>query len=246
MELFKFAYCGSYGSVINQLATLAPEKWSFGDLNDNSILKNYIKYTFARLCDENKIIETDTHALFNTGLFDVYYRPIFAYFSLNKNPNKQKWFLDSFMTEYQLTSLGIVEKPERANYFENPADLVFDTRLEIVAQYEHIFGDNDNMQRFPISIRHSSMKTALFDSALQITKKMLEANYKIAVPQFYNGKVQLLLPICLQNDNQPDLALVCVKTENGTKYLGTTCLTLEMAYNNARLIAKPESNWLHA
>ncbi|MCI8485491.1 MAG: DUF3825 domain-containing protein, partial [Lachnospiraceae bacterium] len=25
-----------------------------------------------------------------------------------------------------------------------------------------------------------------------------------------------------------------------------TCITLDMAYNNARLIAKPESNWLSA
>ncbi|WP_374047970.1 DUF3825 domain-containing protein [uncultured Thomasclavelia sp.] len=32
------------------------------------------------------------------------------------------------------------------------------------------------------------------------------------------------------------MKLLCLKTD--------TCLTLDMAYNNTRLIAKPESNWL--
>ena len=42
----------------------------------------------------------------------------------------------------------------------------------------------------------------------------------------------------------PDLALVVTKNSSGNFYQGHTCLTLEMAYNNARLIAKPDSNWL--
>ena len=48
------------------------------------------------------------------------------------------------------------------------------------------------------------------------------------------------------NPQTPDLALACEKKEDGSCYLGRTCLTMEMAYNNARLIAKPESEWLHA
>lgn len=244
MELFDFAYCPRYNRSIISLAALVPEKWSFADTNDNGILKNYIRHTFIRLYDEHKVIETDKYAIFNTGLFDTYYKPVFAYFVPNLNTEQQKWCLDSFITEYQLSTLGISQIPERANYFDNPSELVFDTRLEIIAQYEHIFGDEENIERLPASIRNSSMKSILFDGALQIAKRMLEANYKTAVPQFYKGKIQLLLPICLQDQNKPDLALTCVKTEDGSKYLGCTCLTLEMAYNNARLIAKPESNWL--
>lgn len=48
--------------------------------------------------------------------------------------------------------------------------------------------------------------------------------------------------------NQTDLTTgetSCVTvTKKETCYQGHTCLTLDMAYNNARLIAKPESNWL--
>lgn len=65
----------------------------------------------------------------------------------------------------------------------------------------------------------------------------------MAVPQYFEGKVQLLLPLCLHFDDIPDLALVVTKV--GNVYQCHTCLTLDMAYNNARLIAKPESNWLN-
>ena len=75
-------------------------------------------------------------------------------------------------------------------------------------------------------------------------KKKVAANYKMAVPQYYSGKIQLLLPLCLVDPNKPDLALVVSKNSVGNYYQGHTCLTLEMAYNNARLNAKPESNWL--
>lgn len=73
-------------------------------------------------------------------------------------------------------------------------------------------------------------------------KKKVSANYKLAIPQYYDGKIQLLLPLCLMSDDIPDIAIAVTKKENS--YQGHTCLTLDMAYNNARLIAKPESNWL--
>lgn len=84
----------------------------------------------------------------------------------------------------------------------------------------------------------------IFSGAIDMMKKKVSANYKIAVPQYFNGKIQLLLPLCLVDPNVPDLALVVTKNFSGNFYQGHTCLTLEMAYNNARLIAKPDSNWL--
>ena len=72
------------------------------------------------------------------------------------------------------------------------------------------------------------------------------ANYKLAVPQYFSGKIQLLLPLYFGKENKPYLALTLTKVENDNSgyYLAHTCLTMDMAYNNARLIAKPESNWL--
>ena len=86
-------------------------------------------------------------------------------------------------------------------------------------------------------------KTAL-DGALKQTKRMLEADYRTAIPQYYNHSIQLLLPICLRHPGKPDLALACMKTSDGSKYLGRTCLTLRMAYHNARLLARVDRSWL--
>jgi len=68
------------------------------------------------------------------------------------------------------------------------------------------------------------------------------ANYKLAVPQYFNGKIQLLIPLYFSKEEKPDLTLVLTKMDG--YYQAHTCLTMEMAYNNARLIAKPDSSWL--
>ncbi len=244
MRLFDFAFCHEYEKKIQGLSSLCPEKWSFGGLSDNIILKNYIEHTFLKLQEEENIAKTDNYALFNTGLYTVFYEPVFAYFTKNKIPDRQKWYLDGFYTSYQLGMMGIVSLPKRADYFEDPSNLVFDANCDIVPQYQHIFSDPENFLRIPESVRESSNKTVLFDGAVKRAKHMIDANYKTAVPQYYRGRIQLLIPICLVSDSVPDLALVVSKNEAGNQYLGHTCLTLDMAYNNARLIARPDSAWL--
>lgn len=63
----------------------------------------------------------------------------------------------------------------------------------------------------------------------------------MAGAQFYDGRIQLLLPLCLTGD-KPELALT-IQREDGF-YAARTCLTLNMAYNNARLICRPETSWI--
>ncbi|MCL2198707.1 MAG: DUF3825 domain-containing protein [Defluviitaleaceae bacterium] len=245
MSLFSHAYCADYDTKIANLALLSPEKWSFGSSQDNTILKNYIGHTFLKLEEENKVVTETQYSLFNTGLYTTFYESIMGYLVPNKNENRQAWFFDGFYTSYQLGMMGIVNYPPRANYFSNPDKLVFDTNCEIIPQYRHIFNDAENFLRIPISIRESPNKTMLFDGAIKRAKHMIDANYKTAVPQYYKGKIQLLIPICLVNESKPDLALVVSKNDAGNQYLGHSCLSLDMAYNNARLIARPDSVWLH-
>lgn len=244
MKLFDFAYCAEYERKIATLSSICPEKWSFGSSSDNLILKNYIEHTFKKLTEEDKILLSDTYALFDTGLYTIYYQPIYAYFIKNKIQDRQDWFLDGFYTSYQLGMMGIVNYPERANYFLDPSALVFNTNCNIIPQYNHIFNDAENFLRIPEIIRDSPNKIMLFDGAVIRAKHMINANYKTAVPQYYKGRIQLLVPICLISENVPDLALVVSKNDVGNQYLGHTCLSLDMAYNNARLIARPDSMWL--
>lgn len=82
----------------------------------------------------------------------------------------------------------------------------------------------------------------LSGAALEYARIRIKENYKAAVPQYFRGAIQFLIPISLGDPAIVDLSLAVGR--EGDIYTGHTCLTLDMAYNNARLIAKPESDWL--
>lgn len=81
--------------------------------------------------------------------------------------------------------------------------------------------------------------------AVDLSIKRVAWNFKTAIPQYYPrvNRLQLLLPLCLVSDERVDLALAVEKTESGS-YLGHTILPLDWAYRNARLICRPDSDWL--
>ena len=83
--------------------------------------------------------------------------------------------------------------------------------------------------------------------AVDLSIKRVGWNFKTAVPQYYPRvrHLQLLLPINLVSDDQADMALAVEKTPSGS-YLGHTVLALDWAYQNARLICRPDSDWLAA
>jgi hypothetical protein len=78
--------------------------------------------------------------------------------------------------------------------------------------------------------------------AVDNATERVRRTYKAAIPQYYNGKVQLLLPLCLSAPGRADVALVVER--HAQFYRGSTILTLAMAYNNARQICRPERDWL--
>ena len=81
--------------------------------------------------------------------------------------------------------------------------------------------------------------------AVQLSIKRVSWNFKTAVPQYYPRvqQLQLLLPLCLVSDECVDLALAVEITPAGG-YLGHTTLPLDWAYRNARLVCRPDSDWL--
>jgi hypothetical protein len=132
--------------------------------------------------------------------------------------------------------------PEAAHYFHSPVDLIYDTKLELRINYQHIIIDNKSRFPVPYNAWDNPLLQNQLTGAIDSAKKRVKRNYKTAIPQYYNGKIQLLLPICLGSVATADLALV-VDRENDN-YKASTCLTLDMAINNARLIAKPDNEWL--
>lgn len=243
-ELHDDVYFGDINQKFSELAELAPENWNVSGRTDNSVLKNYLRYTYKKLDEEGKIIKNNGYALFNTGLFTEYYEAIYAYMESNMAGGSQPFYLKSFTTPYELGAMGISELPERANYFDQPDLLVFDAKCKLNIHYKHILSDPNNVMRLPEEIKDAKNIQYILNGAIDMMKQKVTANYKIAVPQYFNGKIQLLLPLCLVDPDIPDMALVVTKNSVGSFYQGHTCLTLEMAYNNARLIAKPDSHWL--
>lgn len=80
------------------------------------------------------------------------------------------------------------------------------------------------------------------ETAVELARRKADIEPGIVVPQGYQGRVQYLLPVCLTDMETPDLAMTLTIMDG--YYLGNTCLTLEMAYLNARLLAKPMAPWL--
>lgn len=72
-------------------------------------------------------------------------------------------------------------------------------------------------------------------------------NYKTAIPIYFPArkKMSILLPLSFTNDNLADVALVVERSKTSKKYYAPTILDLGTAYSNARLVCKPESDWLN-
>ncbi len=138
------------------------------------------------------------------------------------------------------------ESPGMAEYVHTAADLVYDWRPPLKLAYEHILVDN--IERFPPDVRQTTMRARqALDLAVAWALKRVRRNYKTVVPQWYPrlgaAGAQFLMPLDLSGDNDVDLALV-VSAVGDSAYRGHTVLTLDMAYTNARLVARPDSDWL--
>lgn len=307
----------TYGwdAAINELATnlALEERWYYSeeDKQKKPILKNYISYTFERLQFEDaeetrkaaeekrdavlKILVNEKYALFNTGLVNNIYEPIYAFFKKNDGSNpvlSQPWIFIAFGTAnsyYQNIITDFPYRPKRAQYFTDSSNLFYDTNAAVpTLNWEHFIKDNierlplgfvkkgapegypfyDNPDSLPRPQRIAYFKkladdifadddwmqflTARFTDSLNITLSRVAWNYKTAIPVYYVEKHQLslLLPLALERKDVIDVALVVEHKVNKEKkinnYVGRTIFTLQMAYSNARLITRPDSDWLMA
>lgn len=80
------------------------------------------------------------------------------------------------------------------------------------------------------------------EGAMKHSIRLAQRSYRIAVPQYHRGKVQLLLPLFLRDPRKPDLALTLER--HGAWYRAATVLYPDWAYRHARLLSRPNSEWL--
>lgn len=104
---------------------------------------------------------------------------------------------------------------------------------------DRINADDEMIRRF-----RSRLK-----SCIDLAQKKVKWNYRSIVPQYYprHDQMSFLLPIALQTDSKIDAALVVQKQrleDESLRYQAYTIFPLPYAYRNARLVAKPISDWL--
>lgn len=244
-----FVFMPRFDENIDTLSSLAePEDWDYKSTPSHyakPILRNYLTYTYKRLAEENKIAITpdEEFACFNTGLITKNHEPLFALLQKNKLEDvAHYWHFSKFCRKGERDLNRFPSLPEMAHYFDDPSVLVFDTRKELRVNVEHII--EDNLERFPAELKTMNPfgLQNLVKGAIDTASERVKRNYKTAIPQYYQGAIQLLLPLALLDPARTDLALV---VENFTEfYRVSTCLTLDMAYNNARQLARPDRDWL--
>jgi hypothetical protein len=246
--LFDFAFVSEMNSRLQLLSEMAePEDWDYKYTQagrPKPILYNYITRTYSRLSEEEKIeISANAeHAAFDTGLVTPNQERIFAFFGRNQIPDQQSWFLHNWCLPGEHLMNDFEQLPEMAHYFDDPTALVYDTRKPLRVNVEHMVADN--RERFPASLAQDTayVLQGRLNSAIEHAKERVRRNYKVAIPQYYRGKIQLLLPLCLTDPSKADLAIVVDSLVHS--YRASTCLTLDMAYNNARQITRPDRDWL--
>lgn len=208
-DLYDFAFCPE--PCYERLVDLAnPEPWGEG----NRVLKNYLLFSFKRAVQLTKrdhataaapsalpIVFDEGLCLFNTGLYTRRYETVYALFEPNTREDaRQRWFLKGFFKESDPALLSFEYLPCRVRFAEDPSELVFDYRLPIRSNIDHILGDERNLTRIPASLKgeeNSLLLRRAFEGAVVEAARRAAANYTLAVPQFYNGRIQLLLPLCL-------------------------------------------------
>lgn len=151
-------YFENIDKSMNELSALArKEKWCYHNSKDkNVILKIYLQYTFYQVYAQNKFMvdEKTSFACFNTGLKSPEYEDIYAILiKNNSNKIKQEFIFQGFsISASQGLGKVIIEHfnplPQKATYFDNFEQCVFDSNCEIHTDIKHII--MDNIDRFPI------------------------------------------------------------------------------------------------
>lgn len=213
------------------------------------ILRSYLNYTFLRIQQQEKVVYSNdgNRACFNTGLQTPTEKDIYATFYRNKKAsqyNQPQWTFYSFEDSYSDKIKDYNPLPEVATYITDSSDLVFDLSYEIEINVEHIA--KENQSRLP-EVFHGNERLAMtaIQGATEFLKEKIRRNYKVAIPHWYHDKIQLLLPLNLQSDDKADLALVADKDKDRKIYRIKTALTMDMAYIDARLICRPDREWLN-
>jgi hypothetical protein len=117
-----------------------------------------------------------------------------------------------------------------------PGDITTSPDIEVEAGQSASQNASTSQEAVPIATRNA------LEGAMKHSIRLAQRSYRIAVPQFHRNRIQLLLPLYLRDAERPTLALTLER--HGNWYRAATVLYPDWAYRHARLLARPNSEWL--
>ena len=258
-NLFKFALCPSWWDKLYILADMTqPEPWGFKDPEQDRlypevrVLVYYINRVFYRAAyrynQATSRAEADKYvylrkniACIHTGLYTPTYQGIYFYFQPSRRPESgAQWCLVAFKpaSTVEFNAANTLPPPYRPTE-SYPA---FQTSWPIRVNADHILLDEKNKARLPESIREAWNLPLLLETAVEMARRKALIEPGIVVASSYQGRPRYTLPIYLTNMDTPDLAMT-LDTQDGY-YVCRTCVTLQMAYLDARMEGRPTAKWL--
>lgn len=246
-----------------------PEKWTYNYHKSgipHPILKSYLENVFEKLKkEEGKILKSDDnrYVVFNSNLLDRYFHDVFIVAEViiedgvltYHNPFRYKGLRHLIELNFMVGGRTINNEeqlPETPTFFHDINEVVFQTSWAIDRSFEnfkHII--EERKDRFPISYQAKKDDELArdLDNAIKYAIAIAQRNYKFIVPQYRPqiDKIQLLMPIYLSGSftEKPDFALILDPDTVNQIYIPQTILPLDAAYQNARLITKPDEVWLN-
>lgn len=235
------------------LARIAePENWAGPAVSQRDVtwvLREYVEWTFERLFLQRQVLTSadSQHCVFNTGLATSQQETIYGRFVPNRIPDAQPWQFAGWHPESDRQLLDhFPELPALAAYVEEPSQLVYDARRDLMVSPKHLLENQDNLLAMPGALRSNPYQAGLvLEGAVRRAEARVRRSYRAAVPSWdpESQQIRLLLPLSLTTPETVDVALAVVP--EGDHYRGVATLALDLAYARARQIARPEE-WLTA
>ena len=250
-SIFNYAYCGTKEDFLSTMKNLSllveDEPWTLNENEPYGVLRKYILGTFKQCYSQDKILMTDdgNYSCFNTGLLTPNGNDVLCVFQKNWKPDVQPWVLRYFTDKTDRKYMDIFPcVPNLASYTSNYEELYFNPNYSLTINSDHILDDHWDRIHEVVPLPKNIVK-ALIEGAIEETKRKIKRNLRLVVPQYYNGKIMYLVPINIPIDDEKNITMaLAVELTNHNQYRANTIFTKEMAYEKARLLMKPESNWL--
>jgi len=222
-------------------------------------LKNYLNYTFKRLLEMEQSapglyfsVSADGKWIsFNTGLQNPHCADLLAIFqryeSRPDSPPRPDWVYKGCYTpnESLYRNHFGTQVPDIASYSTDSRDFVFDAsyRLEKDA-FDHLL-DRAKLRAGLPNATDEVVRTYLRGAIENLVPK-IRRNYKVAIPVYYveEKRMQLLLPFASVTEANNMSCFLIERDDSIKSYRLKTIFDLDQAYFSARLITRPDKDWL--